>query len=234
MPVPERFSRTALIIGGDGVERLADAKVIVFGVGGVGSFVAEALARGGIGTLTLVDADTVSESNINRQLVALDSTVGRYKAEVMKERIHDINPQCNVTVHNLFFSHENASDFCLERYDYAVDAIDSVTSKLELAVLCSELHIALISSMGAGNKLNPTAFEVTDIYKTSVCPLARVMRHELRKRNIPALKVVYSKEEPITQPPRNDGARTPPGSISFVPSAAGLIIASEVIKDILH
>lgn len=238
---PERFSRTALIIGSGGTERLANARVIVFGVGGVGSFAAEALARGGVGEITLVDADTVSVTNINRQLIALTSTIGQYKAETMRGRILDINPDCRVTAINEFFSAENADRFRLGQYDYIVDAIDSVTSKLTLIRLADSLGVPIISSMGAGNKLDPTRFETADIYETSVCPLARVMRRELKKSGIKKLRVVYSKEEVISplcmdecMEAEESPKRQVPGSISFVPSVVGLIIAGEVIRSVIN
>ena len=237
---PERFSRTELIIGSSGTETLADSKVIIFGIGGVGSFTAEALVRAGIGELALVDADTVSVTNINRQLIALSSTVGQYKAEVMRSRILDINPDCKVTAVNEFFSADNADSFDLSRYDFIVDAIDSVTSKITLIRLADSLGVPIISSMGAGNKLDPTRFEAADIFDTSVCPLARVMRRELKKHGVRRLRVVYSKEEAIS-PNGMEAAkeaegiqkRQIPGSISFVPSAAGLIIAGEVVRALI-
>jgi tRNA A37 threonylcarbamoyladenosine dehydratase len=225
----EQFSRTSLLIGDENLNKLQNAKIAVFGVGGVGSFTVEALARAGIGSLLLVDNDTVSESNINRQLPALHSTVGKLKVEVMAERIKDINPSCQITVKAVFYNKDTVDEFCsiLEQYQYIVDAIDTVSSKLLLIETAHRLGIPIISAMGAGNKLNPCSFEVSDIYKTSVCPLARVMRHELKKRHIPKLKVVYSKEEP------KKIEADFPSSISFVPSVSGLIIASEVIKDLI-
>lgn len=228
----ERFSRTALLLGDTGMERLFAARVAIFGIGGVGGHAAEAIARAGVGEIVLIDADTVSVSNINRQAVALTSTVGRPKAEVMRERILDINPDCRVRAVNRFYSSENADDFDLSEYDYIIDAIDSVTCKLLLIERASLCGTKIISSMGAGNKLDPTAFEVSDIYKTSVCPLARVMRTELRKRGIKRLKVVYSKEEPIRAVAEDGSSRHAPGSVSFVPSTVGLILAAEVVKDI--
>lgn len=222
----KQFSRTALILGEDGVVKLNAAKVAVFGIGGVGSFVCEALARAGIGNLTLIDGDVVAESNINRQLIALHSTVGKPKAEVMKERISDINPDAKVTAVSEFYSKENADIINLSDFDYVVDAIDMVTSKLLLIKSCYDLGVPIISSMGAGNKLDGSRFEVADIYSTSVCPLAKVMRRECKALGIKKLKVVYSKEEAIKT------GHTTVGSVSFVPSAAGLIIAGEVIKDI--
>ncbi len=222
----EQFSRTALILGEDGVNRLLSAKVAVFGVGGVGSFVCEALARAGVGNLTLIDGDMVAKSNINRQLIALHSTVGKPKAEVMKNRILDINPDAKVTAVNEFYTAENVSIINLSDFDYVVDAIDMVSSKLILIKTCNDLKVPIISSMGAGNKLDGSRFEVADIYSTSVCPLAKVMRRECKALGIKKLKVVYSKEEAIKT------GHTTVGSVSFVPSAAGLVIAGEVIKDI--
>ena len=228
----ERFSRSDLLLGEDGKNRIRKAYVAVFGIGGVGGHAAEALARVGIGKIDLFDADTVPVSNLNRQIVALTSTVGMAKVDVMKARILDINPDCNVTAHEIFYSEENADSIDFSKYDYIVDAIDTVKSKLLLIERANAVGVKIISSMGAGNKLDPTAFEVSDIYKTSVCPLARVMRTELRRRAIPSLKVVYSKEEPCRAVADDSGARHAPGSISFVPSVAGLILAGEVIKDI--
>ena len=228
----ERFSRSELLLGKEGAARIYGSHVAVFGIGGVGGHAAEAIARAGVGKIDLIDADTVSVSNLNRQIVALDSTVGRAKVEVMKERILDINPNCAVTSHEIFYSEETADQIDFSRYDYVIDAIDTVKSKLLLIEKANAEGTKVISSMGAGNKLDPTAFEVSDIYKTSVCPLARVMRTELRRRGIPSLKVVYSKEEPSRAVAEDSGTRHAPGSISFVPSVVGLIIAGEVIKDI--
>ena len=228
----ERFSRSELLLGKEGAARVYGSHVAVFGIGGVGGHAAEAIARAGVGKIDLIDADTVSVSNLNRQIVALDSTVGRAKVEVMKERILDINPNCAVTSHEIFYSEETADQIDFSRYDYVIDAIDTVKSKLLLIEKANAEGTKVISSMGAGNKLDPTAFEVSDIYKTSVCPLARVMRTELRRRGIPSLKVVYSKEEPSRAVAEDSGTRHAPGSISFVPSVVGLIIAGEVIKDI--
>lgn len=229
----EQFTRTELLLGGENMEKLKNSRVAVFGIGGVGGFAAEALARTGVGALELFDMDTVSMTNINRQIIATLDTVGRYKTEVMKERIAQINPSAEVTAHNCFFLPDNSADFDFSRYDYVVDAVDTVTAKIELVLKCRENGVPIISSMGAGNKLDPTKFEVADIFETSVCPLARVMRTELRKRGVERLKVVYSKEPPLT-PPSNEncGKKTVPGSIAFVPSVAGLIMAGEVIKDI--
>lgn len=232
----ETFKRTELLIGAEGIERLKRAKVAVFGVGGVGGYAVEALARSGIGHFLLVDNDVVSESNLNRQIIALHSTIGKQKTQVMKERIADICPETEVETRECFFLPENADTFSFEAYDYVVDAIDTVSGKLALAECCQKAGTRIISAMGAGNKMDPTKFVVTDIYRTEVCPLARVMRRELKKRGIPALKVVYSTETAMT--PRQqilsgDGRKTTPGSMAFVPGAAGLILASEVVKDIL-
>jgi len=230
------FSRTEMLLGSEAMKDLAKKRVAIFGVGGVGGYVAEALGRTGIGSLDLFDNDTVSLSNINRQIIALHSTVGMPKVSVMKNRLLDINPQIIVQANALFYSKETADSVDLSVYDYVVDAIDTVSAKIELIERCSVLNIPLISSMGAGNKINPFAFEVTDIYKTSVCPLARVMRYELKKRNIPSLKVVYSKEKPLPVSVSSEESqikKRSPGSIAFVPSVVGLLIASEVVKDLL-
>ncbi len=226
----EQFERTAMLIGEDAVQRLQNASVAVFGVGGVGSYVVEALARAGVGRLLLVDSDTVSVTNINRQLIALHSTVGQPKVAVAAARVHDINPACVVETKELFYTPETADEIDLSSYSYIVDAVDSVTAKIELIVRAERLGVPIISCMGAGNKLDPTRFEVADIAKTSVCPLARVMRRELKVRGIKACKVVYSKEEPVVPP---EGGRRLPASISFVPSAAGLVLAGEVVKDLI-
>ncbi len=218
------FSREEKLIGSEALSRLRASHVAVFGIGGVGSYVAEALARGGVGEITIVDKDCVDETNINRQLIALHSTVGKPKIEVARERILDINPEIKVNAYRLFYTAE--SEFSFDGIDYIADAIDTVSAKLALAENAYRLNIPLISSMGTGNKLDPTQFEVADIYDTSVCPLARVMRRELKKRGIPKLKVVYSKEAP-----HSIGERTP-ASISFVPSVAGLILAGEIIKQL--
>lgn len=220
------FSRTERLIGKDALQKLKNSNIIIFGLGGVGSYTAEALARSGIGKMTVVDKDTVDITNINRQLYALRSTVGKPKAEVARERILDINPECEITAIQKMYLPENSEEFNLSQYDYIVDAIDNVTAKIDLAVKAEQLGIPIISSMGTGNKLDPAAFKVSDIYKTSVCPLCRAMRTQLKKRGVKKLKVVYSEEMPKT-----DGERTP-ASISFVPPAAGLIIAGEVIRDI--
>lgn len=236
--VRKEFCRTAYLLGEDSVRLLATKKVAVFGVGGVGGYICEALSRAGVGALDLYDADTVSVSNINRQIVALHSTIGKYKTEVMKERIADINPDCSVRTFNVFYLPDNADSFDLSQYDYVADAVDTVKAKLELAVRAKAAGVPIISAMGAGNKLDPCAFKVADISKTSTCPLAKVMRRELRARGINHLKVVYS-EEAAHEPHRLDeseitspGKRTVPGSISFVPSVVGLIMAGEIIKDI--
>ena len=228
----ERFSRTELLLGEEAMNQLFSARVAVFGIGGVGGYAVEALARAGIGSLDLIDSDTVSESNINRQIIATVNTVGKYKTEVMKERILEINPDAKVTTHNMFYSAETKNLFDLSTYDYIIDAIDSIASKTELISTAKKLNVPIISCMGAGNKLNPLSFKVGDIYKTSVCPLARVMRRELKLRGIKKLKVVYSEEPPIKAVAEEDKTRHAPGSVSFVPSVAGLILASEVIKDI--
>lgn len=220
------FSRTERLIGKNGLEKLKNANIIIFGLGGVGSYTAEALARCGVGKMTVVDKDTVDVTNINRQLYALHSTIGKNKADVARERILDINPKCQVVSVVKMYLPENAEDFNLSQYDYIIDAIDNVTAKIDLALKAQELNIPILSSMGTGNKLDPTAFKITDIYKTDTCPLCRVMRRELKAKSIKKLKVLYSTETPI-----NDGERTP-ASISFVPSTAGLIIAGEVIKDL--
>ncbi|MEE0914134.1 MAG: tRNA threonylcarbamoyladenosine dehydratase [Ruminococcus sp.] len=227
----ERFIRTSLITGEDNIEKLNNCTVAVFGVGGVGGYVCEALARSGVGKLVLFDGDTVAVSNINRQIIALSSTVGKFKADVMKDRILDINPKAEVKVNNVFFKPENADDFDFTSFDYIVDAVDDIKAKLAIAEIADRLNIPMISAMGAGNKLDPTKFEVSDIYKTSVCPLARIMRRELKKLGIKKLKVVYSKEEPKNPPYKIEGEKTV-GSLAFVPSVMGLIIAGEVIKDI--
>ena len=221
-----QFTRTEMMLGKDAVCRLNSTRVAVFGVGGVGGYAVEALARAGIGEIHLFDSDRVSVTNINRQIIALHSTVGMLKTEVMKERIADINPDAVVVCHSIFYGEDTADEIDLSKYDYVVDAIDTVRSKVLLITRAKAAGVPIISSMGAGNKLDPTRFEVADIYKTSVCPLARVIRTELKKRGIDSLKTVYSKE-----PPYLSGERIP-ASISFVPSVVGLIIAGEVIKDI--
>ncbi len=250
----EEFSRTESLLGTEAMEQLQKARVAVFGVGGVGGYVVEALARSGVGAIDLIDSDTVNLSNINRQIIALHSTVGKYKVDVMKDRIRDINPDCQVEVHRCFYLPETKDIFDFTKYTYVVDAVDTVAAKIALVLQAQEAGVPIISSMGAGNKLNPAEFEVADIYKTSVCPLAKVMRRELKQRGVKKLKVVYSKEEAIR--PRGEilektelteadmtgmkisdqgvtpKKRSTPGSTSFVPSVAGLIIASEVVKDI--
>lgn len=224
-----QFSRTENLIGAAALKKLKNCHIAVFGVGGVGGYVVEALARAGVGNIDLIDSDCVDITNLNRQIIALHSTVGKLKVEVMRDRILDINPNATVNVFPILFLPENSAQFDFSKYDYVVDAIDNVTAKIELAVKCQESGTKIIASMGTGNKLDPTKFEVCDIYKTSVCPLAKVMRYELKKRNVKKLKVLYSKEEPI----KNSVDPRTPMSISFVPSAAGLIIAGEVIKDII-
>ena len=246
-----RFSRTQLLLGPEAMEKLKNSRVAVFGVGGVGGYAVEALARSGVGALDLIDDDVVCPSNINRQIIATTKTVGRPKVEVAQERVLEINPDCVVRTHKTFYMPETADQFDFKEYDYIIDAIDTVTGKLELIVRAQEAGTPIISSMGAGNKLDPTAFEVADLYKTSVCPLAKVMRRECKKRGIKHLKVVYSKEEPITPladpstgsaedgdgmpgaERKGTGRRSTPGSTAFVPSVAGLIIAGEVIKDLI-
>ncbi len=231
----EKDVRTAMLIGESGVQKLKNASVLLFGVGGVGSFAAEALARAGVGRIGLCDNDTVSVSNINRQLVALQSTVGSLKVDVMRERIADIDPDISVVTYPCFFSGETADNFSFEDYDYIVDAIDTVTSKLLIIKTAKDKNIPVISCMGTGNKLDPIALNVTDIKKTSGCPLARVMRRELKNLGIDSLKVVFSTEQPIKPlfQPDDESKRSVPGSVSFVPSAAGLIAAGEVIKELV-
>ena len=245
----EQFSRTELLFGEEAMEKLAASRVAIFGVGGVGGHAVEALARSGVGTLDIIDNDTVCMSNINRQLIATMKTLGQYKVDVAKERILDINPDAKVNCYKTFYMPDTREQFDFSRYDYVVDAIDTVTGKIELIMQANEAGVPIISSMGAGNKVNPAMFEVDDIYNTSVCPLAKVMRRELKKRNIKHLKVVYSKENPISPRVANTGnncdnvseddsnqtvrKKAIPGSTAFVPSVAGLIIASEVVKDII-
>lgn len=229
------FSRFELLIGEENLNRLQDKHVIVFGVGGVGGYVVEALVRSGIGHMTILDNDEVSLTNLNRQIIATQQTIGQKKVNVMKERILSINPDCDIETLELFYLPENADQIDLTQYDYVIDAIDTITSKIELAVRCEQLHVPLISSMGTGNKMNPAMLEVSDIYKTSVCPLAKVMRRELKARRVKHLKVIYSKELPMKPRQSNEqtNKRIVPGSTAFVPSSAGLLIASEVIKDLL-
>ena len=246
-----QFSRTELLLGEEAMEKLKTSRVAVFGIGGVGGYVCEALVRSGLGNFDLIDDDKVCLTNINRQIIATRKTVGKYKVDVMEERMKDINPDVNVTVHKCFFLPENAAEFDFESYDYVVDAVDTVTAKLELVMKCKEKDVPIISSMGAGNKLDASAFRVADIYDTKVCPLAKVMRRELKKRGVDRLKVVYSEEKPIS--PIDDMAiscrsncisspdaahkcterRAIPCSVAFVPSVVGLIIAGEVIKDLI-
>lgn len=245
-----QFSRTELLLGKEAMERLAHARVAVFGIGGVGGYVCEALVRSGVGAFDLVDDDKVCLTNLNRQIIATRKTVGQYKVDVMKERMLEINPEVSVRTHKCFFLPENASAFPFEEYDYVVDAVDTVTAKIALVMRAQEEHVPIISSMGAGNKLDASRFQVADIYNTKVCPLAKVMRRELKKRGVKKLKVVYSEEQPLQ--PLDDmsiscrsncicppGAkhkcterRAIPGSVAFVPSAAGLILAGEVVKDL--
>lgn len=245
-----QFSRTELLLGKDGIEKLASSRVAIFGIGGVGGYTVEALARSGVGTFDLIDDDKICITNINRQIYALRSTVGKYKVDVAKDRILDINPNAVVNTYKTFYTPETADEFDFSQYDYVVDAIDTVVGKLKIVEKAKEAKISVISSMGAGNKMNPALFEVTDIFKTSVCPLAKVMRQELKKRKIRKLKVVYSKEIPIK--PNDDieisckkhcvcppgtvrkctARRQIPGSNAFVPSVVGLIIAGEVVKDL--
>lgn len=245
-----QFSRTELLLGKEAMDKLKNSRVAVFGIGGVGGYVCEALVRSGIGAFDLIDDDKVCLTNLNRQIIATRKTVGKYKVDVMKERMLEINPDVNVRIHKCFFLPENADEFPFDEYDYVVDAVDTVTAKIELVMKSQAMNVPIISSMGAGNKLDPTAFQVADIYKTSVCPLAKVMRRELKKRGIKKLKVVYSQEKPIRPiedmsiscrthcicPPgaahKCTERRDIPGSTAFVPSVVGLIIAGEVIKDL--
>lgn len=234
----EQFSRSQLLLGGEAMTKLAGARVAVFGVGGVGGYTVEALARCGVGMLDLIDNDTVSISNLNRQILATHSTVGRLKVDVARERVLDINPACVVRTYPCFYLPDTADQFDFTQYDYIVDAIDTVTGKLLLAERAAEANTPIISAMGTGNKLDPTAFQVADISQTSMCPLARVMRKELKKRGIVHLKVVYSREEPLSPVDGEAeaarlGKRQIPGSVSFVPGAAGLILAGAVIKDLI-
>ena len=224
----EQFSRTELLLGSRAMEILKNSRVAVFGIGGVGGYVVEALARSGVGTLVLTDKDRVCLSNLNRQIIATHKTIGRYKTEVMRERILDINPEAEVITHECFYLPETKGEFDFSSYSYVVDAVDTVTAKLSLVEEAGKAGVPVISSMGAGNKLNPFLFETADIYETSACPLARVMRRELRKRGIDHLKVVYSKEKPLTPLEETDA----PGSTAWGPSAAGLMIASEVLRDL--
>lgn len=233
-----QFSRTELLLGKEGVKRLADARVAVFGIGGVGGYVCEALVRSGIGAFDLIDSDTVSLTNLNRQIIATHSSIGRYKVDVMKERMLDINPEVQVQTYQCFFLPEQADAFPFATYDYIVDAVDTVTAKIALVETARSYQVPIISSMGAGNKLDASLFRVADIYQTRVCPLAKVMRRELKKRGIDHLKVVYSEEKALS--PRTEECaqeenvqkRSIPGSVAFVPSAAGLVIAGEVVRDL--
>lgn len=245
-----QFSRTKILLGKEAMEKLSGSRVAVFGIGGVGGYVCEALVRSGVGAFDLIDDDKVCLTNLNRQIIATRKTVGKYKAEVMKERILEINPDAHVIVHKSFFLPENADEFPFNEYDYIVDAVDTVTAKIELVIKAQEKNVPIISSMGAGNKLDGSQFRVSDIYKTKMCPLAKVMRRELKKRGIKELKVVYSEEKPIRPledmsiscrtncicPPgakhKCTERRDIPGSVAFVPSVAGLIIAGEVVKDL--
>lgn len=247
-----QFSRTQLLLGQKAMDRLAASRVAVFGIGGVGGYVCEALVRSGVGAFDLIDDDKVCLTNINRQIIATRTTIGKYKVDVMKERMLDINPKADINVHKCFFLPENSDDFDFEKYDYVVDAVDTVTAKLEIIMKAKKHNVPVISAMGAGNKLDPSAFMVADIYDTKICPLARVMRRELKKRNVDSLKVVYSQEKP-TRPIEDmsvscrsncvcpPGAahkcterRDIPGSTAFVPSVAGLIIAGEIVKDLCN
>ena len=224
------FTRSELLLGKNAMNQLKEKKVIVFGVGGVGSYVCEALARTGVGSITVVDNDTVAESNINRQIIALHSTVGMNKVDVVSERIKDINPACEVTKKQMFYLPENADEINLSEYDYIVDAIDTVTAKIDIICRANNLNVPIISCMGTGNKLEPSELKIADIYKTSVCPLARVMRRELKQRGIKKLTVLYSEEKPLL--PDSDNPRIP-GSVAFVPSVAGLMIGGYVIKELI-
>ncbi|MDY4692827.1 MAG: tRNA threonylcarbamoyladenosine dehydratase [Blautia sp.] len=226
--MPDQFSRTELLLGREAIEKLKNSHVAVFGIGGVGGYVCEALVRSGVGSFDLIDNDTVCLSNLNRQIIATRKTLGQYKVDVMKERILEINPQAEVKVHKCFFLPENSENFHFEEYDYVVDAVDTVTAKIEIIMKAKEAGTPVISSMGAGNKLDASRFFVADIYKTKVCPLARVMRRELKKRGVKELKVVYSEEDPV-----KTGGDVP-GSVAFVPSVAGLILAGEIVKDLTY
>lgn len=233
--IEHEFSRTTMLLGKKAMQILQNSRVAIFGVGGVGGYVTEALARSGIGNFDLIDNDAVSISNINRQIIATHSSIGKFKVDVMKERIIDINPDAVVNVHKLFYLPENSNKFDFTKYDYVIDAVDTVTAKMEIITQAKKTKTKVISSMGTGNKLNPNQFEITDISKTSVCPLARVIRSECKKRGIFDVKVLYSREKPIKLDLEDKSSIKPvPGSISFVPSVAGLIIAGEVIKDLLN
>ena len=228
-----KFSRIEVLLGTEAMARLENSRVIVFGIGGVGGHAVEALVRSGVGHIAIVDLDKVEETNINRQLVALTSTIGKSKVNALKERLLDINPELDIEAIEKFYLPENESEFDLSKYDYIVDAVDNMSAKISLVVRANELNVPIISAMGAGNKVEPTMLEVSDIYKTSVDPLAKILRHELRNRGIKKLKVVYSKEEPTKVGLKDEKRRAIPGSTSFVPPAMGLIIASEVIKDLI-
>lgn len=249
----EQFSRTALLLGNDAISNFRNKRVAIFGVGGVGGYVCESLARTGIGILDIIDNDTVNISNLNRQIIATRKTLGMYKVDAMKERILDINPNTIVNTYKCFFLPENADSFPFDKYDYVVDCVDTVTAKIELIMRCKEVNVPIISAMGAGNKLDPSRFKVADIFQTTMCPLARVMRYEMKKRGVKKLKVVYSDEKPIniqnattssetnlnanngnSEENNNKFKKIAPGSISFVPAAAGLVIAGELVKDLYN
>lgn len=230
-----QFSRTELLLGEESMDKLNKARVAIFGIGGVGGYVCEALVRSGIRSFDLIDDDKVCLTNLNRQIIATHKTIGQYKVDVMKERMLDINPEADVRVYRSFFLPENADQFPFSEYDYVIDAVDTITAKIELVMKCQEMNIPIISSMGAGNKLEGSAFRVADIYKTKMCPLAKVMRRELKQRGVKQLKVVYSEEQPISPEMESEEEtkrRSTPGSLAFVPSVAGLIMAGEVVKDL--
>lgn len=229
----EQFSRTEMLIGEDAMKKLQNSRVAIFGIGGVGGHAMEALVRSGLGEIDIIDSDKVVESNLNRQIIATRKTIGQYKVDAAEERLLDINPNIVIHKYQKFFTPETSEEFDFTKYDYVVDAIDTVTGKIELVMKCKEHNIPIICSMGAGNKMNPTEFQVADIYNTSVCPLAKVMRQELRKRNVKTLKVVYSQEPPVVQKTSTTEKRIP-ASNAFVPSVVGLIIASEVVKDLVN
>ena len=230
----ERDIRTAMLIGEVALEKLKSSRIAIFGLGGVGGHAAEALARVGVGKMDIFDSDTVSESNINRQIIATYETLGQYKTDAFEKRILSVNPDCEVVKHTAFVTRESADEIDFSRYDYVIDAIDTVSAKIAIAEKCAALGVPMISSMGTGNKLDASKFEITDVYKTSVCPLARVMRTELKKRGVKGLKVLYSKEEPIKTGISDPESKKPiPASISFVPSVAGLLIAGEVVRDLI-
>ena len=230
-----QFSRTELLLGKEAMDKLENARVAVFGIGGVGGYVCEALVRSGVGAFDLIDDDKVCLTNLNRQIIATRKTVGQYKTEVMRDRILDINPKADVRIHNCFYLPENAADFDFSEYDYVVDAVDTVSAKVEIVLRAQAAGVPVISSMGTGNKLDPARLEVADIYQTSVCPLARVMRKELKARGVQGLKVVYSKEMPLLPKTLDikEGKKRIPGSTAFVPPAAGLLIAAEVVRDLI-